>query len=89
VPVIEHFPAKFYLLSDQSFLWPDMWPDQFRLVKSPISKNCLFNTFLLMKPLSFRCIAVRTNMTEKKIHRANFQNKIWKFLLCPLSGKIW
>jgi hypothetical protein len=50
VPVIEHFPAKFYLLSDQSFLWPDMWPDQFRLVKSPISKNCLFNTFLLMKP---------------------------------------
>jgi hypothetical protein len=24
VPVIGHCPAKFYLLSDQSFLWPDM-----------------------------------------------------------------
>ena len=42
-----HCPAKFYLLSDQSFLCmgPDMWPDPFMLVKSPISKNCLFNTF--------------------------------------------
>jgi hypothetical protein len=26
VPVIGHYPVKFYLLSDQSFLWPDMWP---------------------------------------------------------------
>jgi hypothetical protein len=42
----QHCPAKFYILSDQNFLRSNM-TDQFRLVKSPISKNCLFNTFFI------------------------------------------
>jgi hypothetical protein len=47
VPVIGHCLAKFYLLSDQSFFMRGHVTDRFRLVKSPISKNCLFNTFFI------------------------------------------
>ena len=50
VPVIGNFPAKFYILSDQNFLWADMWPTNLGWPNLQSQKIVYLTHFLLMKP---------------------------------------
>jgi hypothetical protein len=49
VPVIGYFPAKFYIFSDQNFLWADMWPTNLGWSNLQSQKIVYLTHFLLMK----------------------------------------
>jgi hypothetical protein len=50
VQVIGNFPAKFYIFSDQNFLWADMWPTNLGWSNLQSQKIAYLTHFLLMKP---------------------------------------